>query len=214
MAEAIALHVFVGDFDDEFGAERFPAQVLAGVPAGLASGHAAGGLRGFVGPIGPGMIVQGVSAIGVEAVDELVALGGGEAGADADVLELAGVVVEAEEERADGSSLSVFMPAEAGDDAIAVSFVLDFEHGAFVGGVGAGDGFGDDAVEAGAFKAGEPILGGGAVLGGGGEVEGRVHVGEGEFELGATFAKGVVAEVVAVGLEEVEENDGSWRLGS
>ncbi len=25
VAEAVALHVFVGDFDDEFGAEEFPA---------------------------------------------------------------------------------------------------------------------------------------------------------------------------------------------
>ena len=154
MTEAVALHVFVGYFDDEFDADGFPGEVFAGVPAGLAAGHAAGGLRGFVGPIGPGVVAHGVLAIGLEEGYEFFALGGGEAGADAYVLELAGVVVEAEEEGADGSSLPVFVPAEAGDNAVAVALVLDLEEGALVGGVGAVEGLGDDAVEAGAFEAG------------------------------------------------------------
>jgi hypothetical protein len=40
VAEAAALHVFVGDFDDKFGAERFPLEVLAAAPTALAAGHA------------------------------------------------------------------------------------------------------------------------------------------------------------------------------
>ena len=40
VAEAAALHVFVGDLDDEFGAERFPGEVLALAPTALAAGHA------------------------------------------------------------------------------------------------------------------------------------------------------------------------------
>ena len=40
VAEAAALHVFVGDFDDEFGAKRFPFEILAAAPAAFAAGHA------------------------------------------------------------------------------------------------------------------------------------------------------------------------------
>ena len=213
VAEAVALHVLVSYFDDEFDTDGLPGEVLAGVPAGLAAGHAAGGLGGFVGPIGPGVVAHGVFAIGLEAGHEFLALGGGEAGADAYVLELAGVVIEAEEEGADGSSLPVFVPTEAGDDAIAVALMLDLEQGALVGGVGAGERLGDDAVEAGAFEAGEPILSGGAVLRGGSQVQGRVDVGEGAFEFGAAGGEGLVAEVAAVELEEVEEDYRGGRLG-
>ncbi len=72
--------------------------------------------------------------------------------------------------------MAVFVPAEAGDDAVTVTLVLDLEEGALVGGVGAGEGFGDDAVETGAFEAGEPVLRDGAVLGGRREVEGWLGV--------------------------------------
>jgi len=41
VAKAAALHMFVGDFDDEFGAERFPLEILATTPSALATGHTA-----------------------------------------------------------------------------------------------------------------------------------------------------------------------------
>jgi hypothetical protein len=40
VAEAPALHVFISDFDDEFGAERFPFKIFAATPPALAAGHA------------------------------------------------------------------------------------------------------------------------------------------------------------------------------
>ena len=40
VAEAAALHVLVGDLDDELGAEGIPGEVLAAAPAALAAGHA------------------------------------------------------------------------------------------------------------------------------------------------------------------------------
>jgi len=40
VAEASALHVFVSDFDDEFGTERLPFEVFAAAPTALAPGHA------------------------------------------------------------------------------------------------------------------------------------------------------------------------------
>ena len=92
------------------------------------------------------MIGQCVVAIGFEERDEVAAFLLGEAGADADVLELAGGVVEAEEEGADGGVEAVLVPAKAGDDAVAVALMLDLEHGAFAGLVGGGEGFGHDAI--------------------------------------------------------------------
>ncbi len=168
VAEAVALHVLVSDFDDEFGAECLPGEVFAAGPAGFGAGHAGAGV--VSGPTGPRVVSERGDAVGFEEGDEFFALGGGEAAAGADVLEGAGVVVETEEEGADGSAVAVFVPAEAGDDAVAVALVFDLEEGALVGGVGAGEGFGDDAVEAGAFEAGEPVLRDGAVLCGGREV--------------------------------------------
>ena len=40
VAEASALHVFIRDLDDEFGAERFPFKVFPAAPAAFAAGHA------------------------------------------------------------------------------------------------------------------------------------------------------------------------------
>jgi hypothetical protein len=40
VSKAAALHVFVGDFDDEFWTQRFPGQILALAPAALAPRHA------------------------------------------------------------------------------------------------------------------------------------------------------------------------------
>ena len=94
VAEAVALHVFVGDFDDEFGAEEFPAEVFATGPSALGAGHAGAGFV-LCAPGSPGMMGGGVFAVGSEEVYEFLAFGFGEAGAGADVLELAVVVEEA-----------------------------------------------------------------------------------------------------------------------
>src|SRR5437870_2711 len=45
VAEAGALHVFVGDFDHQLGPQRLPRQVLALAPAALATRHAMAGFR-------------------------------------------------------------------------------------------------------------------------------------------------------------------------
>ena len=40
VAESTALHVLVGDFDDEFGTQRLPRKIFALAPAALTAGHA------------------------------------------------------------------------------------------------------------------------------------------------------------------------------
>src|SRR6185503_8033430 len=61
MAEALALHVVVFDLADALDAQRLPGKVLAGAPAALRAGHAAG-LRGGAGPLAPGMVLDRVPA--------------------------------------------------------------------------------------------------------------------------------------------------------
>ena len=215
VAEAIALHVFVGDFNDKLGAEGDPGEIFAGAPAAGSPGHALGSLRaaGVVRRPGrPGMVIEGVFAIRCEEGDEFLAFGQGEAGADSDVLERSGVVIEAKQERADGGSFGVLVPAEAGDDAVAVALMLDLEHGAFVGLVGSVEELGHDAVEAGAFEALEPVFGDGMVAGGGGLVDGRGGVFEDAGELGVAFGEGVMGEVFVAEREEVEEDNGRGSL--
>jgi hypothetical protein len=74
------------------------------------------------------MIGQCVSAIGYQVFYELEALLLSEAGADADVLQRARIVEKAKQQRAYGCALTVSVPPKAGDDAIAISLVLDLEH--------------------------------------------------------------------------------------
>jgi len=46
----------------------------------------------------------------------------------ADVMEIAMLVIETEQERADAFTLAVLVPPEAGDDAVGGARVLDLEH--------------------------------------------------------------------------------------
>src|SRR5712671_1176288 len=100
VAEAVALQVIVSDLADARGAERLPAQVLAAVPAAGGARHA---LVAFLraSPVAPGMVLERVLAQRRELLHQLAALRGGEAGRDADVVQRALVVVQAEEQRAD-----------------------------------------------------------------------------------------------------------------
>jgi hypothetical protein len=56
VAEAVALHVLVGDFDDELGAECLPGEVLAAGPSGFCAGHA--GACGVGCPACPRMVFE------------------------------------------------------------------------------------------------------------------------------------------------------------
>ena len=78
------------------------------------------------------MVLERVLAIGREELDQLAALRVGEARAHADVLEASRVVVQPEQQRAECRAFAVLVPAEAGDDAVAVALVLHLEHHALV----------------------------------------------------------------------------------
>ena len=103
----------------------------------------------LLGP-GPRMVVE-CGHQRLQLGEQLLAAGGGEGADDADRGELAVVVVEAEQQRADAVRPAL-VHAVAGDHAVGGAGVLDLEHGPLVGLVGAGQGFGHDAVESGAFE--------------------------------------------------------------
>ena len=100
MTEAAALHVVVSDFDYQLRPQRLPGQVLALAPAALAAGHA---MLSFIrdsmlGPVFPGMSGERVLAVRREEFYEFASLLFREARADADMLQRAGVVEEAEQQ--------------------------------------------------------------------------------------------------------------------
>src|SRR5258708_212522 len=89
-------------------------------------------------PLLPGVLDERVLPIGREVFRQFPALVLREAGADADVLQRARIVEQTEQQRADKRALALFVPSKAGDDAVAIALVLDLEHDALVGLVGAG----------------------------------------------------------------------------
>ena len=213
VAEARALHVLVGDLENELGAEGLQERSLAPVQRDLPPGMRCGsdadcpGVSGVVAAMASGRsevwagagwfwssqsdqgwFARALVRYWARRVTSSARLGAVKLAQVPTCCRWPAVVVEAEEERADEGLFvsAIFVPAEACDDAVAVALVLDLQHGALVGLVGAGEWLGDDAVEAGALEAAEPVLGEGAVVGGGGEVDGRgFGVGESALRGGA-----------------------------
>ena len=102
------------------------------------------------------MVLERVLPVGRQLLDQLGPPGHREGRRDADVLQVAGVVVEPEQQRADDRPALV--PAEPGDHAVRRPHVLDLGHQPLVRAVGQVGGLGDDAVEAGALERLEPAL--------------------------------------------------------
>src|SRR5207247_6385844 len=117
VAEPSPLHVIVRDLADALGSERLPGQVLAAVPAAGRAGQALPCcVRVFLrlGPVTPGMALERVLSEWRQVRDELLADRVGERRGDADVVQRAVLVVEAEQERADHRAGAVRVPEEAG----------------------------------------------------------------------------------------------------
>ena len=158
------------------------------------------------------MIGERVLAIGRQEGGQFLALLAGEAGAHADVLQVAGIIEEPEEERPHVRARAVLVPAEASHHAVAIPLVLHLEHDALVGLVPDRDRFGHDAIEAGAFEAAEPIGGDVRLAGRRSEVNGRGGVGEQFLQAAAAILKGLVAEIAIAFAEEIEEDHGGGDL--
>ena len=169
------LHVLVGDLDHPLGPQRREREVLALAPAALGARHPVGVGGQELLPVAPRVLLDRADQ-GLELLDQLGPPGFGEAGADADVLELSVVVVEAEQETAQQRSLrrGLLVLAVAGDHHVGGAGVLDLEHGAAVLGVRRVERLGDHPVEPGALELLEPALRLLRVLGGAGQVAGAL----------------------------------------
>ena len=103
------------------------------------------------------MVDERIAAIRCQELDQLPALLLREARADADVLQRARIVEQAQQQRSDRGALALLVPAKARDDAIAIALVLDLEHHPLVGFVDARQRLRHHAVETRAFEAAEPV---------------------------------------------------------
>src|SRR6185295_19425192 len=110
-----------------------------------------------LGPFLPGVAVRRVLAEGRQLLGERRPAVPRERGRDPDVVELAVVVVQPQQERADVRAGPVLVPPEAGHDAVGRPLVLDLQHRALARLVRRLEALGDDAVEAGALDTVEPI---------------------------------------------------------
>ena len=93
---------------------------------------------------------------GLELGQQFGAALDGERCHDADVVQIAVVVVQPEQQRSD--PVAVFVDAVAGDHAVGGALMLDLDQRALVGRVRVAQPLGDHAVEAGALELGEPAL--------------------------------------------------------
>src|SRR5205085_638886 len=101
MSKAIALHVIVGNFDDQLRTHRLPRQIFPLTPTTLSARHTMW-LAGCAGlrfrPAAPRMSVERVLPIRRQKRRQLLPLCVSKAGTDADVLEVSLVVVKAEQQ--------------------------------------------------------------------------------------------------------------------
>ena len=129
----------------------------------------------------------------------------------ADVMQHAGIVVQAEQQRADGVG-AVLVPAEAGDDAVGAARVLDLQHRALARLIDRRFELRDDAVEAGAFELLQPALGLGPIACHRRQVQRRLRAAEQPLEPRAPLGLRQRHRRLAAGAEQVERDEARRRL--
>ena len=150
--------------------------------------------------------------VGGEILDEFTPLRIREAGTDAHVLQVAGPVMEAEQQRPHRGPIGILMPAKAGNDAVALARVLHLQHHALVRLVDPGRVLRHDAVEPGALEAPEPIRGNGMVACRRGEVERGHDPGKHRLQRRASLFERGLAKIPVPLAKEVEEDEGGGEL--
>ncbi len=128
---------------------------------------------GALGPVVPGVPGGGALAERGELAEELAPAGDVEAAADPHVVERAGLVVQAEQERAHHGARALLVPAEAGHRAVGGAGVLHLHHRPLAGLVPAVEPLGHHPVQPRSLEAAEPVRRHGGVARRRGEVQGR-----------------------------------------
>ena len=119
------------------------------------------------------MTDQCVLAIRFQEFHKLKPLGIGEACANADMLQRAGIVEKPEQQRANESAITFLVPPKPGNNAIAVALMFDLEHHPLVRLVRSRYRLGNNAVETCALKSAKPIRGDAAIASRRCHVDGR-----------------------------------------
>jgi hypothetical protein len=158
------------------------------------------------------MVLQGSLAVGREKLDELDAPVVGEARANTDVVKLARLVEQAQEQRSDAIVIALLVPTKPGHDAVAVSLVLHLEHHAFVGLVPRRCCLGDHTVQARALEARKPIAGQLAVSRDRSDEQGRLDVGQQLLQTSTALAERQLAQIALAFREQIEKYDRGRRL--
>ena len=126
--------------------------------------------------------------------------------ADADMLQHASLVVQAQQQGAYLRVLAVLVPAKSGNHAVAIALMLHLQHDAFVRLVHPCPVFGDDTVQTRALKASKPVFGDAGLRSGRRDVNGRGHMGEHlQQALAAKLKRGFPK--IAFALAQQVEND-------
>src|SRR2546430_13513265 len=139
-----------------------------------------------------------------ERGDELTPLRHRERRGDADVMQVAAIVVQPELQRADALPPAVLVPPEAGDDAVGCARVLHFDHCALPRLVDEIARLHDHAVEAGALEAREPLGGHGGIARRRREMDWRLRRVERELEAPPALVLRRLPQILAVERERVE----------
>src|SRR6185369_13750457 len=113
--EAIALHVLVSNLNHKLNSQRLPRQILPRTPATLRARYP---FRKIITrPFFPRMIGERVLPVRLQKLHQLDALLIGKTRAHTNVLQVARVVVESQQQRSDTIAVTLFVPAETSHDA-------------------------------------------------------------------------------------------------
>src|SRR5688572_3151091 len=127
-------------------------------------------------------------------------------------MELARVVVQAKQERADVLVFAVLVPAEACHDTVRRTRVLHLDHRALAWLVDSAFGLRDHAVEAGALEASQPVLGDGTVARHRREMNRRTALRQRLLEQRAAFRLRRAAQIAIAGCNQIERHERRRRL--
>jgi hypothetical protein len=128
------------------------------------------------------------------------------------VVECAGIVVQAQQQRADVGARPILVPSESGDDAVGRPLVLDLEHRPFAGLVRGIEALGDHPVEPGTLEPGEPVGGHRSIRRRRRQVDRRLHGAEHRFQSCTPLALWGGAQVLVTEGEQVPRDEARRRL--
>ena len=214
MTEPAVHQALVRDLGNELDPQRLPRHVLGRVPTVGATRHPASGFdgaAGSLGPVAPRMAVERIDAVGLQRLEHGGPLARRHARRHTHVVQHTGIVVEAEQQRAD--ALAVFVEAVARDRAVARALVLHLQHCALPGTVRVLEWLGDDTVESRALEATEPVRREVTIARRGRQVDRRRRAAEQQCEPSPTLAERCLEQRVVSEREEIERDVRRGHLG-